>query len=78
MSEEGAPATPSVRKRRGKVLYQLLILCLVIGIGPLVVSSRKLMEINQRTIECGILNSHTQFVASASESSGRVSTLARK
>ncbi|MFC1657004.1 HD domain-containing phosphohydrolase [Candidatus Moduliflexota bacterium] len=67
MSEEGAPATPAVRKRRGKVLYQLLILCLVIGIGPLVVSSRKLMEINQRTIESGILNSHTQLVETVAD-----------
>jgi HD-GYP domain-containing protein (c-di-GMP phosphodiesterase class II) len=58
---------PSVRKRRGKVLYQLLFLCLVIGIGPLVVSSRKLMNINQRTIESGILNSHTQLAAATAD-----------
>jgi putative nucleotidyltransferase with HDIG domain len=67
MTDGTAPSTPPVRKRRGKVLYQLLILCLVIGTGPLVISSRKLMEINQRTIESGILNSHTQLVATVAD-----------
>ncbi len=58
----------SVRRRKGKVLYQLLVLCLVIGIGPLFVSSRKLMSINQRTIESGILSSHTQLVSTTADS----------
>ena len=67
MTDEPTAPSLTVRKRRGKVLYQLLILCLVIGVGPLVISSRKLMEINQRTIESGILNSHTQLVATVAD-----------
>ena len=68
MTAGGAASAPPVRKRRGKVLYQLLILCLVIGTGPLVISSRKLMSINQRTIESGILNAHTQLVTTTADS----------
>jgi len=67
MTVDSAGPGPSVRRRRGKVLYQLLFLCLVIGIGPLVFSSRKLMNINQRTIESGILNSHTQLVEATAD-----------
>jgi HD-GYP domain-containing protein (c-di-GMP phosphodiesterase class II) len=47
-----------------KLLYQLLAVLLAVGVGPLVVSSRKLMQINQSTLESGILNSHTQLVTS--------------
>lgn len=68
MTAEGAASAPPVRKRRGKVLYQLLVLCLVIGTGPLIISSRKLMDINQRTIESGILNAHTQLVTTTADS----------
>lgn len=68
MTNDSAEPGHTVRKRKGKVLYQLLILCLVIGIGPLFVSSRKLMRINQRTIESGILNSHTQLVTTTADS----------
>jgi methyl-accepting chemotaxis protein len=67
MTAGSAGQGTSIRKRRGKVLYQLLFLCLVIGIGPLVISSRKLMNINQRTIESGILNSHTQLAAATAD-----------
>jgi putative nucleotidyltransferase with HDIG domain len=68
MTVDSAGPGPPVRRHRGKVLYQLLFLCLVIGIGPLVISSRKLMNINQRTIESGILNSHTQLAAATADS----------
>jgi HD-GYP domain-containing protein (c-di-GMP phosphodiesterase class II) len=65
---------PAGRKRlwprRVKVLYQLLAVLLVVGVGPLVASSVKLMGINQTTIENGILNSHTQLVSSTAESIG--------
>lgn len=68
MTDGPSGSPPSVRRKRGKILYQLLALCLAIGIGPLFVSSRKLMEINQRTIESGILNSQAQLVGTAADS----------
>ena len=62
--EEGAPA---VRRRRLKLLYQLLAVLLLVGVGPLVFSSRKMMQINQNTLESGILAAHTQIVTSTAE-----------
>ncbi len=67
MTAETAAAPVHVRRRRGKVLYQLLALLLAVGVGPLVISSRKMMEINQSTLESGILNFHTQLVTSTTE-----------
>jgi len=61
---EGAPA---VRRRPVKLLYQLLAVLLLVGVGPLAISSRKMMQINQGTLESGILTAHTQIVTSTAE-----------
>jgi putative nucleotidyltransferase with HDIG domain len=61
----GAPGAP--RKPRVKLLYQLLAMLLLVGVGPLVLSSRKMMQINQGTLESGILAAHTQIVTTSAE-----------
>jgi putative nucleotidyltransferase with HDIG domain len=60
----GEPARP---RRRVKLLYQLLAVLLLVGVGPLAISSRKMMQINQGTLESGILTAHTQIVTSTAE-----------
>jgi hypothetical protein len=67
------PAQPTghspsaIRPRRVKLLYELLAVLLLVGVGPLAVSSRKMMQINQGTLESGILTAHTQIVTSSAE-----------
>jgi len=61
---ESAAGVPVAGKRRIKLLYQLLAVLLVVGVGPLAVSSRKMLQINQGTLESGILTAHTQIVTS--------------
>lgn len=61
----GTPAAP--RPRRMKLLYQLLAILLLVGVGPLAVSSRKMLQVNQGTLESGILAAHTQIVTSTAE-----------
>jgi len=63
---DDAPALPS-RPRRVKLLYELLAVLLLVGVGPLAISSRKMMQINQSTLESGILAAHTQIVTSTAE-----------
>lgn len=76
MSQQKAPApppaaepaaAPAIRPRRVKLLYQLLAVLLLVGVGPLAVSSRKMLQINQNTLESGILAAHTQIVTGAAE-----------
>jgi len=50
-----------------RVLYQLLAALLLVGVGPLVISSRKLIQIAQGTLESGILATHAQVVRSTRE-----------
>ena len=59
-----AAAAAAARRRRIKLLYQLLAVLLLVGVGPLALSSRKMMQINQSTLESGILAAHTQIVTS--------------
>ena len=59
--------TAPLRPRRAKLLYELLAVLLLIGVGPLAISSRKMMQINQSTLESGILDAHTQIVTSSAE-----------
>ena len=61
------PAAAAIRPRRIKLLYQLLGVLLLVGVGPLAISSRKMLQINQGTLESGILSAHTQIVTSAAE-----------
>ncbi len=61
----GAPVPEG--RRRIKLLYQLLAVLLLVGVGPLAVSSRKMLQINQGTLESGILTAHTQIVTSTAE-----------
>jgi HAMP domain-containing protein len=61
------PAPAAIRPRRIKLLYELLAVLLLVGVGPLAVSSRKMMQINQGTLESGILTAHTQIVTSSAE-----------
>jgi len=61
----GAPGAP--RQWRIKLLYELLAVLLLVGVGPLAISSRKMMQINQSTLESGILAAHTQIVTSSAE-----------
>jgi hypothetical protein len=46
---------------------QLLAVLLLVGVGPLALSSRKMLQINQGTLESGILTAHTQIVTSTAE-----------
>ncbi len=63
-----APAVVSgARPWRIKLLYQLLAVLLLVGVGPLAISSRKMMQINQSTLESGILAAQTQIVTSSAE-----------
>jgi len=63
-----APAVVSARRpRRIKLLYELLAVLLLVGVGPLAFSSRKMMQINQSTLESGILAAQTQIVTSSAE-----------
>lgn len=62
-----APAPPASRPWRIKLLYELLAVLLLVGVGPLAFSSRKMMQINQSTLESGILAAHTQIVTSTAE-----------
>ncbi|MHB8893707.1 MAG: HD domain-containing phosphohydrolase [Candidatus Geothermincolia bacterium] len=65
-----AATTPvaSVRRPwRVKLLYELLAVLLLVGVGPLAFSSRKMMQINQSTLESGILAAQTQIVTSSAE-----------
>jgi HD-GYP domain-containing protein (c-di-GMP phosphodiesterase class II) len=50
-----------------KLLYQLLAVLLLVGVGPLAVSSRKMLQVNQGTLESSILTAHTQIVTSTAE-----------
>ncbi len=61
-----APPPPRPRWRI-KLLYELLAVLLLVGVGPLAISSRKMMQINQSTLESGILAAHTQIVTSSAE-----------
>jgi len=69
--EKPAAAAPSAvtvrRPRRIKLLYELLAVLLLVGVGPLAISSRKMMQINQGTLESGILAAQTQIVTSTAE-----------
>ncbi len=77
MSRAAAPAAPTAPARvaaasncrpwRVKLLYQLLAVLLLVGVGPLIISSRKMMQINQSTLESGILAAHTQIVTGSAE-----------
>ena len=60
-------AAAVIRPRRIKLLYELLAVLLLVGVGPLAFSSRKMMQINQTTLESGILAAHTQIVTSSAE-----------
>jgi hypothetical protein len=63
-----APVVDSaIRPRRIKLLYELLAVLLLVGVGPLAISSRKMMQINQSTLESGILAAQTQIVTSSAE-----------
>jgi HD-GYP domain-containing protein (c-di-GMP phosphodiesterase class II) len=62
-----AAAPPARRPWRIKLLYELLAVLLLVGVGPLAISSRKMMQINQSTLESGILAAHTQIVTSSAE-----------
>lgn len=48
------------RKYPFRLVYQLITVLLLMSVGPLFLSSRKLMDINQKTIEGIILDLHTQ------------------
>ena len=63
----GAATAANGRPRRIKLLYELLAVLLLVGVGPLAISSRKMMQINQSTLESGILAAHTQIVTSSAE-----------
>jgi len=67
VSRAAAPAPAARRPRRIKLLYQLLAVLLLVGVGPLAISSRKMMQINQSTLESGILAAQTQIVTSSAE-----------
>ncbi|HWR97454.1 MAG TPA: hypothetical protein VN317_03460, partial [Candidatus Methanoperedens sp.] len=73
LARTGAPApapetaAAAIRPRRIKLLYQLLAVLLLVGVGPLAISSRKMLQINQNTLESGILAAHTQIVTSTAE-----------
>ena len=56
-----APVVAAARRpRRIKLLYELLAVLLLVGVGPLAISSRKMMQINQSTLESGILAAQTR------------------
>ncbi len=63
----GPEAAKAARPWRIKLLYELLAVLLLVGVGPLAFSSRKMMQINQGTLESGILAAHTQIVTSSAE-----------